>query len=186
MLTGKIANDLRERVIELFHVDLESGRLTRKHSRGGRRPGEVAGTLRPDGYRSISIDNKSYLEHSLLMLVALGYMPEQVDHINGDKSDNRSANLRPVSQYVNSRNQRMSSANKTGETGVRYRSSREAYEAYWVDLSGKKRFRYFKCSAYESPSGALAAAAAFRAEMIAIQNRCGDAYTDRHGKERAA
>lgn len=177
---------LLRRVSELFDVDVAAGTLTRKVRRGGAMPGEVAGTVRPDGYRKIAIDRKSYLEHKLVLLVALGFYPEYVDHINGDRADNRAENLRAVTPRINSRNQKMSAANKSGATGVRYRASRNAYEAYWVGESGKKAYKYFPCGGFESKSEALREASKYRKAMIEMLNASGDCYTDRHGERIAA
>jgi hypothetical protein len=41
-----------------------------------------------------------------------------VDHINGNKKDNRICNLRPVSRIENAHNLGRSKKNKTGTTGV--------------------------------------------------------------------
>ncbi|WP_109390084.1 HNH endonuclease [Pseudomonas aeruginosa] len=174
---------LRERVNELFHVDVGSGVFIRKTNRGGRRAGEIAGTVRPDGYRQISIDNRHYLEHQLVFFMSYGHFPDQVDHINGVKVDNRVSNLRAVSSSLNSRNQRLSRANKTGAAGVRYRSERDAYEAYWDEESGKRRSKYFKCAKYGSMEFAFKEALDFRSRMIALMNSNGAGYTERHGRE---
>ncbi|MBV6010871.1 HNH endonuclease [Pseudomonas aeruginosa] len=174
---------LHARVKELFHVDLMSGVFTRRINRGGRRAGEIAGAVRPDGYRQISIDNRYYLEHQLVFFMSYGYFPAQVDHINGIKVDNRISNLRAVSRSLNARNQRLSRANKTGAAGVRYRSERDAYEAYWDEGAGKKKSKYFKCAKYDSMESAFNEALEFRLRMISVMNSNGAGYTERHGRE---
>lgn len=173
---------LISRILELFDVDVGAGKFVRRMRQGGSKPGETAGTQRSDGYRSIAIDRKTYLEHKLILLVALGFYPEYVDHINGNRADNRAENLRVVTPHINSRNQKMSAANKSGATGVRYRASRKAYEAYWVGQSGKKEFKYFPCARFESESEAMREASRYRKAMIEQLNAGGDSYTDRHGE----
>ena len=172
----------KKRILELFDVNTESGIITRKTSRGSRPAGEVAGTIRPDGYIQLSIDNKRYLAHRLIFLIAFGFYPEQVDHINGIKDDNRACNLRAADNVINARNQKMNSANKTGIAGVRYRASRRAYEAYWDDESGNKKYKYFSCAKY-GDEGAKERASDYRSYQIAALNKKGFGYTSRHGLE---
>ena len=56
--------------------------------------GGVAGTPTSDGYRVIKIDGRAYLAHRIAWLITYGKWPEgRVDHVNGEKSDNRLTNL---------------------------------------------------------------------------------------------
>jgi hypothetical protein len=54
----------------------------------------------------------------------------ELDHINGDKADNRVANLRDVDRSTNMRNTKISSTNSTGHTGVHYHKANKKYIAY--------------------------------------------------------
>lgn len=56
--------------------------------------------------------------------LVLNVSSERVDHINGDKLDNRRANLRPASHRDNIRNQKLRSDSSTGFKGVRKRHKR--------------------------------------------------------------
>jgi hypothetical protein len=100
--------------------DSESGVLT---WRVGSRAGKEAGCLRSNGgkYRVVRVANVLLYAHRLAWLLHYGAQPRQViDHINGDGSDNRIANLRDVSPVVNSQNQRKAKSNnkKSGLLGV--------------------------------------------------------------------
>jgi hypothetical protein len=62
----------------------------------GKRKGRIAGTQHDDrGFLKVSIDNRRHLLHRLAWLWMTGAMPRwNIEHINGDRSDNRWCNLR--------------------------------------------------------------------------------------------
>lgn len=115
-----------ERARELLAYDPETGSLTWKVSRGRVGNGAKAGRRRPDGYLRVKVDGSDYLVHRLALALTHGHWPEgQVDHLNGDASDNRLANLRDVPQEVNQQNQRRANADsKTGLLGASPRGPR--------------------------------------------------------------
>ena len=68
-------------------------------------------------YIVITISKKRYYAHRLVWLYVTGVLPEGViDHINGDKTDNRFENLRDISNKLNLQNRR--TANKNTTTGI--------------------------------------------------------------------
>jgi len=91
-------NNLKSRCEELLSYDPYTGVFTRKITRGSASAGSVAGHVRRDGYMQICIDGKDHLSHHLAFLVTYGYLPEVLDHVNGLRTDNRIANLRPAHQ----------------------------------------------------------------------------------------
>lgn len=107
------------RLRELHFYDPQTGVFTRRQSRGGFLEGSESGSLNVQGYRVIRIDRSDYYAHRLAFLYMTGSTPEIVDHINGDKSDNRLANLRPSTKKLNAQNiHRASSANSLGILGA--------------------------------------------------------------------
>lgn len=67
--------------------------------------GTVAGCLYNNGYLVISIEGKRYLAHRLAWYFVYGEMPKnQIDHINGVRTDNRIENLRDVTSRQNHSN----------------------------------------------------------------------------------
>lgn len=107
----------QERLKELLSYDPLTGGFLWLRSRCGR-VGHHAGGQRP--YSTIKIDGKSYLSHRLAWLYAHGSPPadKDIDHINGDPSDNRIANLRLASHSQNLANQKINKNNSTGFKGV--------------------------------------------------------------------
>lgn len=113
------------------------------------RVGSLAGTVRKNGYLQIRLNKQSYLAHRLAWLYIYGKFPTMcLDHINGDKQDNRLCNLRTVTVAENRQNQHSAQINsKTGILGVcifrgRYRAS--IYE--------NKRYKWL--GDYDSPEEA--------------------------------
>ena len=70
------------------------------------------------GYCVGLILRKQVKSHRVIWLIMTGEWPDQIDHINGIKNDNRWCNLRSVSNSENGRNQKLNSVNKSGVIGV--------------------------------------------------------------------
>lgn len=75
-------------------------------------------TRRPDGYLCGGLFGKNHLTHRVVWVLVTGEEPPQVDHINGDRKDNRWGNLRSVLRVENARNMKRSNRNSSGVTGV--------------------------------------------------------------------
>lgn len=109
----------QEKLKSLLHYDPATGVFTWKVKRPKRKPGDVAGSPHNRGYYKVAVCGNYYQAHRLVFLYMTGDWPEQVvDHINGNKMDNRWENLRPVSQSVNMSNQTLYKNNQSGVPGV--------------------------------------------------------------------
>lgn len=115
-----------ETVRQLFDYEAEAGNLIRKIRTNPRNNvDDIAGCLKPDGYLSVKIKYKDYKVHRLIWLWVHNCWPkEQIDHINGDRTDNRICNLREVTNQQNQMNQQIASNNNSGFCGV-YRDKRD-------------------------------------------------------------
>ena len=106
--------------------------------------GREAGGLTTSGYRSLNIDGKHYQTHRVAWLIVNGAWPEEIDHINGVRVDNRIINLRNVMHKENAKNVKLSSANKSGVIGVSW-SSRECKWRSTIGVNGSnKHLGYFE------------------------------------------
>ncbi len=105
---------------ELLHYDPETGEFTWLDDRRCGRKGRIAGAPKSPGYIQIMINGKVYLAHRLAWLYSHEKWPENmIDHIDGNKSNNRLSNLRDVTPNMNMQNQsRPHVRNKTGFLGV--------------------------------------------------------------------
>ena len=119
------------------------------------RPGCAAGSLR-NGYGVIRIHNKMYLAHRLAWLYVHGHMPERIDHINGDRSDNRIDNLRIADASQNGANKRRPENNTSGAKGVKKIASGK-YAAI-LGVRGEKKWVGTFNSLQEASDAYLAAA----------------------------
>jgi hypothetical protein len=90
------------------------------------------------GYYQINIFGRPYAVHRLAFLYMTGRFPKHdIDHINGDRTDNRWVNLREVTRRENMMNVGVRSNSTTGVTGVSRRKDTGKYLAY-VDVMGKR------------------------------------------------
>jgi hypothetical protein len=79
--------------------------------------GDRAGTPRKDGRIVIRVEGKLYLRYRLAWLYVYGQWPDQeLDHINGNSSDDRMENLRDVPRGINQQNLRKAYKNKTSSS----------------------------------------------------------------------
>lgn len=98
-------------------------------------------------YWSVMIDYKNHMAHRLAWIYVYGYEPKNyIDHINGNRYDNRICNLREATASENLQNQtKPTSRSKTGYLGVFYRKDRNCYIGQ-VGLNGK----YYRTKHYKS------------------------------------
>ena len=107
---------------KMFEYFPETGKLIRRFSYKGGRKG-TEGTLWNNGYIMMHIGAVPIGVHRIAWRMVHGVWPDQIDHINGVRDDNRLCNLRNVSRQENARNVRKKSGSETGVMGV-YKNSR--------------------------------------------------------------
>lgn len=93
-------------------------------------------TATTNGYKVGRIRGRNFMAHVAAWAYMHGEWPDgDIDHINGDRSDNRIENLRVVSRSENLRNKGLCARNKSGEIGIYWGKDRNKWR---VELSGKK------------------------------------------------
>lgn len=93
----------QEELKDLFYYK-EGALYWRNNTGTATKAGSKAGCLHKTGYVNISIKGKKHRAHRLIYLYHFGYMPNQIDHINRIKDDNRIENLRPTDSSKNQMN----------------------------------------------------------------------------------
>ena len=116
------------RLRELFDYSPDTGILVRRKSQG-RAKAEIAVGCLSQGYYRVRVDDKLYLLHRLIWLYVHGELPEFIDHINRIPTDNRIANLRPVTKKQNQENREKQRNNKSGFKGVNWDTNRKKWFA---------------------------------------------------------
>lgn len=132
----------RERLFELLEADFEAGHLTYKPRKledfkserafkiwTSRWAGKSCSSITTLGYVCLSIESVCLLAHRVLWFMRTGEVPVEIDHLNGNKADNRRENLRNVSHRDNLQNQRRRSTSTSGLRGVHYYKSRDKWTA---------------------------------------------------------
>ncbi|EDD0902697.1 hypothetical protein GAV44_23385 [Salmonella enterica subsp. enterica serovar Newport] len=126
------------------HIYYEDGKIYRVED------GQRLGYRTKRGYYSYTFKGRTFLVHRLIYWLHKSDWPEFVDHINGDRSDNRIDNLRPSTKSQNSANSKVRDSNLSGFTGVCKQGNKYTaqinYEGQRLNLCG-----------YESPEAAALA-----------------------------
>lgn len=119
-----------ETLRQLFRYEAETGNLfwaiRKARATNLRRP---IRSPDKDGYYRAKIDGSAFKVHRIIFALHHGFWPiGQVDHIDGNKANNRIQNLRECKAHQNSSNRKISKSNTTGFKGVsRYRNKFKAH-----------------------------------------------------------
>ena len=96
----------QKEVLSLLDYNPATGNLYWRVSKNNRiKVGDKAGSLTEDGYWKVMIHRKKYYAHRLIWFIMHGCFPSgQIDHINGNRLDNRIENLRDSTNGQNQAN----------------------------------------------------------------------------------
>ena len=114
----------------LFSYDPNTGAIQWIAKGKGMIKKKAAGTLLHSGYLGICIGPKRWQAHRIAWALHHGAWPkDQIDHINGIKTDNRICNLREATNSQNGKNLGLSKANKSGVKGVSFENYTQRWKA---------------------------------------------------------
>lgn len=81
----------------------------------------------------------SQYAHRVIWAIVHGEWPHaEIDHINGDRADNRISNLRAVTHQANMQNKARYSSNTSGTPGVTFNVRMKRWQAY-ITINGRRR-----------------------------------------------
>jgi hypothetical protein len=156
---SKMKSTTAETLRGLLDYEPETGVFRWQVTRGRlAKAGAVAGTVNSRGYIRIMVNGTTFMAHRLAWLHTYGAWPkQQIDHINGDRANNRIANLRDVSQSTNQQNQLRAQKNNTsGFLGVSWHKANKRWGAkIWAN--GQRLFLGLFDTADEAHAAYLAA-----------------------------
>jgi hypothetical protein len=142
-----------EAVRQLLEYDPTTGEFTWIKREGDTRgvhiwntrfAGKMAGRISSYGYREIAISSRLYKAHRLAWIYMTGEWPtDQIDHIDGDRLNNRLVNLRPATREQNAHNCRRHRDNKTGFKGVAFYKPTGKFHAVIASYGKKFSLGYF-------------------------------------------
>jgi hypothetical protein len=130
MMSLKLLNNLFE---------YKDGCLYRKVARTGNvNVGDKVGTD-CGHYLRLTINKKPYKVHRVIFFMHYGYLPEFIDHIDGNYKNNAIENLRPATIQENNRNQKLKDNNTSGSKNVTWNQTAKKWQ---VGFTMNKQYKY--------------------------------------------
>ncbi|CAN7517413.1 HNH endonuclease [Brucella pseudogrignonensis] len=121
--------------------------------------------IAPVGYRQGNLMMKRQYAHRVAWAIFYGEWPIlHIDHINGDRTDNRIENLRQANRNNNQHNQGLRKSNTSGFKGVSWNRQCEKWAA-WICVGGKQRYLGLHATAEDAHAAYCDAAKRFHGEF---------------------
>ena len=131
----------KEEIEKYFFCDPVAGSIVRIANSSTAKAGENPIYVNNCGYHMVSALGQSIGLHRIVWIVAKGCIPEgmEIDHINGDKSDNRISNLRLCTPTQNRQNKTKYKNNKSGFKGVYYETAQRVKKPWRARIVVNKK-----------------------------------------------
>ncbi len=158
-----------ERLMALYDYDSDTGIFTRKTNHGGEWSGTSPTYVTEDGYLRFSVGGILYRAHRLAWLYVHGRFPSgAIDHIDGDRLNNRIANLRECTLSENAQNapRHARADSKHGFRGVSFQSQKGKWQAR-IMVNGRSK----SCGLFNTPEEAHEAYLKAKQEHHPFQNQ---------------
>ena len=119
-LPESIMQLLQTELKKMFLYEPETGFLRWRDARSNVIKNSKAGCKNNEGYLLVTINSKSHRVHRVIWIYVFGYIPDgfHMDHISGNKADNRLSNLRLANESQNQQNRPAPQNNTSGYRGV--------------------------------------------------------------------
>jgi hypothetical protein len=123
----------------------ENGNLYWKEKKGSNATeGKKAGCYNHTGYFNVEINYIKYRLHRVIFMWHHGFLPQEVDHINGNKIDNRIENLRASTKSQNLRNSKIRKTNTSGYKNVTWRKDIKKWSVSLRAFNKNKHIGFFE------------------------------------------
>ena len=124
--------------------------------------GDIVGCIdKTSGYRRFRFKNKNYNTHQFIFLMHYGFLPEMIDHIDCNPSNNKIENLRPADRYTNQQNRKLDEKNSCGYKNVTWRANRGKWYVR-IKANGK----YVTKGGFDNPKEANIVASKLREQLF--------------------
>lgn len=128
---------------EYFHYDPESGDLTWIKPRQRVKVGQKVSSY-DRGYLRVCFQRRKLWAHRVAFAIYHGRWPTtEIDHIDGNPSNNRISNLREATHAENMRNRKIHSTNVSGVSGVSWHKSARKWQVHIGTSNGRKNLGLF-------------------------------------------
>jgi hypothetical protein len=129
----------QEFIKSVLNYNPETGVFTWKVNKSKRsKIGHIAG-WKDNGYIRIELNGKTYRAHRLAWLYVNGEFPSNlIDHIDGNRSNNKISNLRKATYLENSQNYKTPKTNKSGVKNVSWYKTMKKW-VVTLGINGKKK-----------------------------------------------
>lgn len=158
-----------KRLLEVCLYDPKTGILSATVRRGKVLPGKALGCKSGYGRLIAEIDGQEYRVHRLAWFYVYGEWPKhEIDHINGDPSDNRLCNLREATHQQNMSNIGMPKTNRSGKIGVSWHAKGRKWQAH-IKVGGVNKYLGLFETVDEAHSAYMVEALSSRGDFIREQ-----------------
>lgn len=108
-----ISQELATNLASYALYDKDTGQFKwAKNLKNGTHAGDKMGSLNPEGYINLHICDRDIRAAHLAWFIVYGEWPSMIDHIDGDRANNRISNLRLSSIVLNGQNRKEHRAGK--------------------------------------------------------------------------